>query len=407
MSADRPLRIAHVALTALPASVGGLEIVVDSLIRQQRAKGHHVALVTPWRQWRAARRAGRQNVLPLPPWRLSRPASFRNAEFPSTVALTARFYQLRHKFDVWHAHWIYPTAWLVQDALRKAGVPLVITAHGADVLTDPRTGHGFRLIEENDGRIRAVASKAHALTAISASIARTYLELGAQPASVQNIPNGVNVAQIQAAREYREQTRARYGIAPTATMILTVARNQPSKGLQFIPPMLRRLKASRRDVVWFIVGPKSEELAPMFEQAGVAEFARLLPKFGDDGLGRFPPQDLARLYAAADVFAFPSLSEGFGLVAIEAMAAGVPVVGNDVEGIRDVVSHEVDGLLCPPGDVDAMVRAICRIIDEPLFAADLAGAAVRKAEAHDWSTISDRYVALYRQLIDPSDRLDR
>lgn len=396
---DRPLKIAHLALSSLPATVGGLQVVVDSLIREQRASGHQVHLVTRWRQWQAARQAGETQVLPLPPRLRVEQTPFLSIGPRWPVALAAMLHQLRHRFDVWHAHWVYPTGWMVYDALSRLKVPVVMTAHGADIQVETASGYGFRQFPQHDRHVRELLPRARALTAISDSIAQTYLELGARPEAIHSISNGVDVEHIAAASRHREATRAQYGIAPGTAVLLTVGRNEPRKGVQFIPEMLRRLKDRGRDVVWFVVGKDTGLLAPQLEREGVGDMARLLPPFGQDGTRRFPPDALARLYGAADIYAFPSLNEGFGLVALEAMAAGVPVVANDVPGIRDVVAHERDGLLCPPGDPEAMVGAIGRLLDDAVLCRKLSQAGRMKAQLHDWSVIAEQYCALYRSLI--------
>jgi glycosyltransferase involved in cell wall biosynthesis len=398
-SDSRPLKIAHLALTALPATVGGLEIVVRNLIAQQRAAGHRVHLVTRWKQGIAARAAGERDVHLLPPRLAADKVPFRSVGPRWPAALAVRLIQLRQRFDVWHLHWVYPTGWLAHDALRAMRVPVVITAHGADLLTDPELAFGYRQVPLHDRRIRELLPRADALTAISASMEHAYRDLGARPATIERISNGVDFARLAQAREARTQTRATLGIGPQTTLVLSVGRNQPSKGFQYIPEMLRLLKDRDRDVVWFVVGRNTDQLAPALEQAGVAHLARLLPACGADGSGHFPPERLARLYAAADVFAFPSLNEGFGLVALEAMAAGVPVVGNDVSGIRDVVTHGTDGLLCPSANPEAMVEAIASLLDRKDYARRLGEAGMRKAKAHDWAAVAGQFCDLYRCLI--------
>ena len=105
------------------------------------------------------------------------------------------------------------------------------------------------------------------------------------------------------------------------------------------------------------------------------------------------PQDAL---AAAGMLVLPSSAEGFGLVLIEAMAAGVPVVGSDVPGVRDVVRHGRTGLLVPHGDPAALAAAIRRLVDDPLLRERLvATAAVDVRRRFTWDTV----LPLYRQLL--------
>ena len=76
------------------------------------------------------------------------------------------------------------------------------------------------------------------------------------------------------------------------------------------------------------------------------------------------PVDLMAFYNTCDIFVFPSLAEGFGLPPLEAMACGVPTVISDCGGVREYAQHETNCLLVPPGDADAMARAIQRLLDD-------------------------------------------
>lgn len=398
---SRPLRIAHLAFSALPATVGGLEVVVDSVIRHQQALGHQATLVTRWKQWGAFQREDYPyRALPLPPRPNTSPQAFSSVGQRWPVAAAARWHQWRHRFDVWHIHWLYPTGWMVHDALVRAGVPVVMTPHGADIQVDLDTRYGFRQFPRHDRRVRELVPKAGALTAISASIERSLLELGADPSHVVRIPNGVDAARIKTAREKREAARARLGVGSGTAIVISVGRNEPRKGFQFVPATLARLIAQGRSVCWIIVGSGTEALNSAMEAANVGSHVRLLPPVrGEMGSHDFPPDELAEFYAAADVFAFPSMKEGFGMVLLEAMAAGTPVVGNDVSGIRDVIVDGVDGVLCRPRDPEAMANAIGRVLDDPALAASLSNAGLAKAAAHDWPIVTQQYLDLYRSLI--------
>jgi glycosyltransferase involved in cell wall biosynthesis len=105
-----------------------------------------------------------------------------------------------------------------------------------------------------------------------------------------------------------------------------------------------------------------------------------------------PQQALAELGALV----LPSEAEGFGLVLIEAMAAGVPVIATDVPGIRDVVRHEHDGLLVPPGQPERLANAITRVVTEPGLRRRLIDAGLETVRArYTW----DKIIPQYRQVL--------
>ena len=117
-------------------------------------------------------------------------------------------------------------------------------------------------------------------------------------------------------------------------------------------------------------------------------------------LGTVPHAELPRYHAVADVAVSPATGqESFGIVLVEAMAAGVPVVASDIAGYREVVRDGVDGLLVPPNDANALAAAIRRVLSEPELAATLAAAGRTRAETFSWRTVAPRLEAVYDRVI--------
>jgi len=401
MTDQRPLSIAHVCFTALPATVGGLETVVDTLLRQQSADGHEVALVTRWRQAKAARAAlPEYRVLALPPNLQGKRPPFRYTAPTWPVSTAVSWHQARHKFDIWHAHWIFPTGCLVRPALDRIGAPLVMTAHGADVNVDEATGYGYRQFPDQDLRVRREIAEARHLTAVSPHIEDQLVSLGAAPRQISTIPNGVNYQAISAANVNTRQVRADYGVPAEAKMILTVARNQPSKGLHHIAGILRRL-GDPADIYWVVVGDGGDALRPGFQKLGLSDRVRFAPTIrreASDG-STAPPEGVIRLYHAADLFVFPTYSEAFGLVALEAMAAGLPVVASDVGGLSSLITSGENGVLAAVGDEEAFAKAITDLLVNKAFGQSISHSARQTAAGMDWKTVSGAYVSLYRDIL--------
>lgn len=399
---DRRLRIAHLALVTLPRIVGGMQIVVDSLIRSQSDARCDATLVTRWKQYRAFRAAQfPYPALPLPPnpKRNANPIGPVGPRWPTAAAI--RWHQWRYRFDLWHIHSVYPAGWMAHDTLVRAGVPVVMTAHGGDIETDAQSGHGFRLRPEHDRRVRDLLPRVRYLTAISPSVEERYLELGVPQSQIRRIPNGVDFPRFRAHERDRTEVRTRFGLPVDRDLILTVGLYRPPKGHGFIPPALAALLDQGRKVAWVVLGSDPAAMQGLARDAGVAEHLYVIPSIlGDAGAQRrFPADAVIDLYNAADVFAMPSLSEGFGLAAVEAMAAGLPVVVTDVPGLRHIVCAERDGLLCAPRDPGGMAHQIGRVLDHPQLARSLSEAAVDTARKYDWRTISSQYLNLYREAI--------
>jgi glycosyltransferase involved in cell wall biosynthesis len=231
------------------------------------------------------------------------------------------------------------------------GVPVTTTVHGLDVT------YGARMYQ-------ALIPRAlrHLDLAIADSVATErslHERTGALPRS-EVIPLGVNSLprpDDASSRRFEESI----GVAG-APVLLTVGRLVPRKGVAwFVQQVLPDLPT---DVVYMVIGQGAERDAILAaaSAAGVSSRVRLLGHV-DDGV-------LAAAYARADVFVMPNIDipgdmEGFGLVALEAAAAGVPVVAARLEGITEAVRHGRNGFLLPSRDADAFVGCLKRLLALP------------------------------------------
>jgi len=117
-------------------------------------------------------------------------------------------------------------------------------------------------------------------------------------------------------------------------------------------------------------------------------------------LGTVPHDELPAYFAAADVFVSPATGqESFGVVLLEAMAAGVPVVASDIPGYREVVRDAEDGLLVRPGDAAALAAAVRGVLDEPALSGKLRDAGRKRAAEFSWESITPRLEAIYGRVV--------
>src|SRR5262249_50086168 len=138
---------------------------------------------------------------------------------------------------------------------------------------------------------------------------------------------------------------------PAGRRLLWVGRLDPQKGFPVAVEAFGALAEDLADL-WFVVVGEGQELAAL---SRLSRPARQRVKL----VGRVPHERLPGYYKGADVFASPALGqESFGLVLVEAMASGVPVVASDIAGYREVVRNGLDGMLVPPGDPQALATAV-------------------------------------------------
>ena len=190
------------------------------------------------------------------------------------------------------------------------------------------------------------------------------------------------------------QGRSYGGGAPT---ILFVGSNMQRKGLpsliQAAPAVLRQFPAARFQVIG--ADARIAAMRQLCAASGVeAAF---------DFLGWKSQQELPDYYARADVFALPALTEALGVVFLEAMAAGVPVIGTRVGGIPEIIQHGENGLLVEPDNPTALAAALIQILGSPAEAARLAGSALNTLARFDKAAMMTTTYAIYAEVIDNDD----
>ncbi|WP_274363388.1 glycosyltransferase family 4 protein [Paenibacillus thermotolerans] len=191
----------------------------------------------------------------------------------------------------------------------------------------------------------------------------------------------------------REAALREFGIDPRKFVVLYVGRLAPEKSIdvllqafEAVPEPVR----SRMELVMAGDGPLRQELAEAQSRRGLP--LRLL--------GYLHGERLSRLYAGSDVFLFPSVTETFGNVVLEAMACGTPVIGAAAGGVKDNVRHGATGLLCPPGDAAAFAQALLTLYDSPGLLKRLGAGGRHYALTQSWDSVFERLLSSYRGLLE-------
>jgi phosphatidylinositol alpha-mannosyltransferase len=116
-------------------------------------------------------------------------------------------------------------------------------------------------------------------------------------------------------------------------------------------------------------------------------------------VGAVPNRDLHAYHGIADVSIAPATGhESFGVILVEALAAGVPVVATDIPGYREVIRDDVDGVLVTPGDDAALAEGVARVLDDPALAERLVQSGRTRARAFSWESVTPRIEAVYRRI---------
>lgn len=229
---------------------------------------------------------------------------------------------------------------------------------------------------------------------VSESLREVYVEAGyARAAKVAVIgagsSNGIEVSRFTCSDERRQQTRASLGLSPTDPVVGFVGRIVRDKGIRELVSAFDRVRQTVPNCALVIVG--SEETEDPIDDETRERLAR-----GDGITSVGFVDDPAMIYCAFDVFAFPSYREGLPNAVLESAAAGVPCVGFDATGTRDVVQVGRTGLLVEVGDWEGLAEGILAYLADPQLRAEHGGNAHRRvAEAFGreqiWAQLADRY----------------
>jgi len=277
--------------------------------------------------------------------------------------------------DVIHAHWTFSG---IIGAWAKAlwRIPLVITTHGSDINELPERGPQVALT-------RWALRRADRVICVSEALAGKVIELGVPCKRVTVIHNGVDTDKFHPGPP-----------RPRGHRLLWVGRLSPEKGLKYLIEALPLVRERVPDVHLTLVGEGSQEeaLRSQAEALGVADAISFA--------GPRPHDDIPELMRQADLFVLPSLNEGFGIVLIEAMASGLPIVASDTGGIPEIVEHGRTGVLVPPGESDSLAWAIMEVLRDGARTTEMVEGALAEVHKRFSSAAQVRaYERVYGELV--------
>ena len=302
--------------------------------------------------------------------------------------LLAAVREARADYALVHSH--YWTS--AEPGLRLAeqiGVPHVFTGHTIAAIKE-RAGGAPEPAARKSAEDAAVR-RSHAVVTFTEDESESLSELfGLAPERAYAVPMGV---ELELFRPHpRLEARAMLGIGRDERVLLSVGRIEPFKGTDVL---VQAAALMRERVRMLVVGGREDEPGVAWLRAaaranGVSDLL--------DWRAAVPQSGLPAYYAAADICVVPSLHELFGLVALEAMACGAPVVASDAGGLRELVHHGETGLLCKPRDPAALAEALDVLLGDVPLAKRMGAAGVSRAERFTWDASAARLAAVYAQV---------
>jgi glycosyltransferase involved in cell wall biosynthesis len=294
--------------------------------------------------------------------------------------------------DLIHVHGHpYLSSLIAAKIAKKYGKPVVLTQHNTFIEYEGILWDHVEWL--NDCAIgKQVLKEADKIIVVSNATKNYVLSLGADPEKIEVLHNGVDLNRFRPLTGVKDEMRKKLGIRQDASVVLTVRRLVYKNGIDTLLESAKLAVKKNPKLVFVVVGkgPDLEEVKERIVQLGMQRKFRLTG-FVSDG-------DLPFYYNVADFFVLPSKSgEGLPLVALEAMACGVPVIATNVGGISEVMNEDY-GKLVPPNSPDSLADAILDFArkDLAVLKKDLRTMMERR---YSWDKNVERLVRIYEELI--------
>ena len=359
---------------------GGVQFHVRDLAEHLVDAGHEVSVLAP-----------ADDDTPLP-WYVEAAGRAVPVKYNGSVARLAfgpvsrgrvRRWLADGEFDVLHVHEpVSPS--LSMLALWAAAGPIVATFHTANLRS--------RAMQAAYPILRPSLEKISARIAVSEDARRTVVEHFGGDAVV--VPNGVYVDRFAGAAP-----RPQWQGTPERPTVAFVGRiDEPRKGLPVLAAAVPAVLAARPGTRFLVLGRGDGEEA--LEGLGRRERAAV------ELLGPLGDSDKAALLRSADVYVAPHTGgESFGIVLVEAMSAGAPVVASDLGAFRRVLDDGALGVLVPPGDPKSLASALARLLGDPAERSRLSAAASGAVRRYDWDRVAGEVLAVYETVRLGADRV--
>jgi len=381
------LRIAQVTAT-YPPHLTGTGLVCYHNARQLARRGHQVHVYTA----NAAGAPDEERLQGVHVHRLRPLIRFGNAVLlPGLLSL--------HEFEIIHLHFPFIGGEFTSLAGRWRRIPLVITYH-QDVLLSGLTGLIEKVLRHSIGRWTLRSAQKVLFTSwdySQHSYARKLLR--GREGRIEALANGVD-AQRFCPGEASPELMQKIGLNAGHQAVLLVAGLDRPHYFKGLPQFLQALSRLEPDVCGVVVG--EGDLRPEYQRQAEALGLGQRLFFA----GRVSKRELADYYRLAQVTVLPSITmgEAFGLVLIESLACGTPVIASNLPGVRSVVTDGLDGLLARPGDIPDLAEKIAHMLALPEAQRRAMGAAGRRKveRQYTWELAADRLEAIYRDILSES-----
>ncbi|HEX2767295.1 MAG TPA: glycosyltransferase family 4 protein [Candidatus Limnocylindria bacterium] len=373
LSGRPPLKVGIVSPYGYPHP-GGVNEHVRHTYDAMRRMGHDVWIIT---SKYGRQRESEGHVIRLGTgWAMPANGSVGRVTLGLRFKKQVRDVLAEHRFDILHFHEPF-VPFLSPTMLDASDTVNIATFHAFGGFSPSYwIGRRFagRLAKLLHGRIAVSGAARH-------FISRYF------PGEYRIIPNGVDLERFADAEPFEE-------LRDGTLNILFVGRFEERKGLIYLLKAYHRLRKRHVDARLLVIGdgPKRREYRRFVGLRGIRDV---------EWLGRVSDEDKVRYFASADIFCAPNTGqESFGIVLLEAMAAGVPIVASDIHGFKRVVERNVQGILVEPRNPRALAAALYALARDPELRHEMGEAGRRRAPEFSWDRVTERIVDFYYETRD-------
>ena len=305
---------------------------------------------------------------------------------PYELALSTKMVYVvkTYNIDILHVHYAIPHAYagyMAKQMLKREGIelPMITTLHGTDITlvgSHPNYKEAVTFsINESDG-----------VTAVSESLKRDTLRLFNIDREIDVIPNFISLKKHTEPKECKRSVMAR----PDERIITHISNFRKVKRVEDVVRVFAKIQEKiPAKLIMVGDGPDREIADQLCKNLGIKKRVLFLGN----------TSDIEQILCFSDLFLLPSMSESFGLSALEAMVAGVPVVSSNAGGIPEVNEEGVSGFLCEVGDIDTMAARALYILEDEARLKEFKKGALEVAKRFDEEKIVPMYEALYFDVI--------
>lgn len=307
--------------------------------------------------------------------------SFPFTSIPKGISLVKK-----KKYDVINTHFAVPTGPAGVVISYFSGVPNVLSLHGSDIY-NPVRGSSPEKHAVLRWAVRCSLKEASRVIANSQAIKTKAENIYRPGRKIDIVPLGMRILEVL------PPDRGALSMKPDGLYLTSIGRMAKVKGYGILIKAVKVLKEKGIDVHLILIGdgPQRKALQELSEKLGLSSSIKFT--------GWLESDEKFKFLAASDIYVMSSIHEGFGVVLLEAMAAGVPIIATDQGGQTDIIKDSRSGILIPPGKAEKLAEAVLSLAKDPKKRENISTFNKSYVKEYDISRIAERYLDIFNEAI--------